>query len=160
MPAEVSAEVETPVAFVPQDLPAATIGVEIPSSILNDIESPSFLHHIDFSPETFVNVPASTVSSPSLSVSTISDLTPTELDEEINHSEEHTATRHDTFYFEDGNVEIVCGDTIFRVHSTVVSFSSPNSETSFLSRHSSTLQLQKDALGSPFQTALKILRSY
>ncbi|KAF9644393.1 hypothetical protein BDM02DRAFT_3263577 [Thelephora ganbajun] len=26
----------------------------------------------------------------------------------------------------DGNVEIVCGDTVFRVHSTIVSFSSPN----------------------------------
>jgi hypothetical protein len=35
------------------------------------------------------------------------------------------ATRHETFYFEDGNVEIVCGGTVFRVHSTIVSFSSP-----------------------------------
>jgi len=32
---------------------------------------------------------------------------------------------HDTFYFEDGNVEIVCEHTLFRVHSTTISFSSP-----------------------------------
>jgi hypothetical protein len=34
-------------------------------------------------------------------------------------------THHETFYFKDGNVEIVCGSTIFRVHSTIISFSSP-----------------------------------
>jgi hypothetical protein len=35
-------------------------------------------------------------------------------------------TRHETFYFEDGNVEIVSGGTIFRIHSTIVSFLSQN----------------------------------
>ena len=39
-------------------------------------------------------------------------------------SEEWTTIPHETFYFEDGNVEIVCGDTVFRVHSTIISFSS------------------------------------
>ncbi|KAF9646044.1 hypothetical protein BDM02DRAFT_319686 [Thelephora ganbajun] len=125
MAAEVSAEVETPVAFAPQDLPAAMIGIDIPPSILQDIVSPSALHAVESSPETFIDFPAATVSSPTFSISTVSDLTPTELGEEIEHSEELTPTCHDMFYFEDGNVEIVCGDTVFRVHSTVVSFSSP-----------------------------------
>ena len=114
MAAEVPAEVETPVAFVPQDLPAS-IDIDIPSSILHNVESAS---------ETFVNILPTATSSPTLTISTISDLTPTELDEEIEHAEEQAPTRHNTFYFEDGNVEIVCEYTVFRVHSTIISFSS------------------------------------
>ena len=110
-----STEVQTPVAFVPQDLPTAAIGIEIPSSILQEIECASALDDTDSSSQV-------TLSSPALSISTMSDLTPTELGE-IEQGQEQEAS-HDTFYFEDGNVEIVCGDSIFRVHSTVVSFSS------------------------------------
>ena len=120
---EVSAEVKTPVTFVPQDLPAATIGSKIPSSILQDIESSSVFSDGGSSLETFINIPSGTIS-PTLSISTVSDLTPTELGEGVGHGENQKATRHDTLYFEDGNVEIACGDTIFRVHSSVVSFSS------------------------------------
>ena len=103
MTAEVPAEVETPVAFVPQDLP--TTGIDTPF-------------------EPFFDIPTTAGSSPTLTISTVSDLTPTELGEDIEHSEEQTTTRHDTLYFEDGNVEIVCGDTVFRVHSTIISLSS------------------------------------
>ena len=81
------------------------------------------MHDAEPSSQTFTDVPVSSFSSPTFSISTVSDLTPTEL--EIGHSEEQATTRHDTFYFEDGNVEIVCGDTVFRVHSTTISFSSP-----------------------------------
>ena len=123
MDAGVHAEVETPIAFVPQDLPAAAINIQIPSSILQDIEPPSPLHVMESTFETFINVPAGTTSSPTLSVSTVSDLTPTEFGEE-EHSEEQGTTHHDPFYFEDGNVEIVCGSTLFRVHPTVMSLSS------------------------------------
>jgi len=113
----VTAEVETPIAFTSQDLPTAETDTGIPSSILQGNAWPSS--------ETFVNIPATVASSPTLSISTVSDLTPTELGEEIERSEEQMTPRHDTFYFEDGNVEIVCGDTVFRVHSTIISFSSP-----------------------------------
>jgi len=115
MAAGVPPEVETPIAFV-HHLPATMIDVDIPPSNLHDVES---------SPET-VNVTAGAFYSPTLSISTVSDLTPTELGEEIEHSGERAVARHGTFYFEDGNVEIVCGDTVFRVHPTVVSFSSSN----------------------------------
>ena len=118
------AEVETPVVFVPKDLPADRIDIRLPSSILQDIKPPFGFHDAESSFETFVNVPAGTTSSPTLSISTVSDLTPTEFSEEIEHSEEQTTTRHDTFYFEDGNVEIVCRHILFRVHSTIISFSS------------------------------------
>ena len=119
---EIPAEVETPVAFTPQDLPA-TLNITIPSPILQGTERSPVSHDVEPSPDAFANDRITTVSSPTLSISTISDLTPTEFDEGIG---EGIPTRHETFYLEDGNVEIVCGQTIFRVHSTVVSFSSPN----------------------------------
>lgn len=113
---EASVEVKTPVAFVPQNLPVATMCIENPSSVLQDIEFFPVFHDLDSSLESFINVPSGTVS-PTLSISTVSDLTPSELDEK------QTVGRHDTFYLEDGNVEIACGDTIFRVHSSVISLS-------------------------------------
>jgi len=36
-----------------------------------------------------------------------------------------TVVPHNTFYLEDGNVEVLCGNTLFRVHTTVLSFHSP-----------------------------------
>ena len=115
--AGVPAEIKTPVALVPRDLPIAAIDIDIPSSTLQGIKPPSILCDVESSPETF-DTPATVISSPTLSISTVSDLTPTEL------GEERTTVRHETFYFENGNVEIVCGDTVFRVHSTAISFSS------------------------------------
>ena len=112
--ADISTEVKTPVAFVPQDLPDATVGSDIPPSVLSDGDS---------SLDTFIDIPSGAVS-PTLSISTVSDLTPTELGEEIKPGEKQTIAHHGTFYFEDGNVEIVCGGTIFRVHSTIISFAS------------------------------------
>jgi hypothetical protein len=132
--AEGPAEIETPVAFVPQELPIAAIDIDappltsqtiVPPSILQAIELPSTLRDTESFSEAYVEVPTGTPSSPTLSISTISDLTPSELDEEIGDgSGERTIARHETFYFEDGNVEIVCGHALFRVHSTTVSFSS------------------------------------
>ena len=124
--AKVSVGTKTPVAFVPQDLPVATIVLDIPSSVLQDVALHPIPDDVEFSPETFVEVPTGTPSSPTLSISTVSDLTPTELDEVTGEgSSERMTTRHEIFYFEDGNVEIVSEGTIFRVHSTIVSFSSP-----------------------------------
>ena len=81
---------------------------------------------MEYPPETFVDISSTAVSSPTLSISTVSDLTPTELGEDIEDGDgERVTTPHDTFYFEDGNVEVVCGHILFRVHSTTVSFSSP-----------------------------------
>ena len=36
-----------------------------------------------------------------------------------------TIAPHDTFYLEDGNVEVLCGNSLFRVHTSVLSFHSP-----------------------------------
>ena len=121
MTTEVPAEVETPVTFASENLPATTI--DVPSSILRSIMSPSILQDAESFSETRVNILATAISSPTLSLSTISDLTPTEFGN-IEDSEEQTIAPHDTFYFEDGDLEIVCGDTIFRVHLTIISFAS------------------------------------
>jgi hypothetical protein len=116
--AEIPAEIETPVAFVPQDLRTAAIDIDIPFSILQGIVPPSVLHDVEPSSESFIDVPTGTISSPTLSISTVSDLTPTELGEDIGEgSGDLLIARHETFYFEDGNVEIAYGGAIFRVHS-------------------------------------------
>ena len=36
-----------------------------------------------------------------------------------------TVAQHNAFYLEDGNVEVLCGNTLFRVHTSVLSFHSP-----------------------------------
>ena len=123
---EIPAEVETPVYFTPQGLPT-TINIDIPSPILHAIETSSVLYDAEHSPDALTDDRVGTVSSPTLSISTISDLAPTEFDEDIGEgSSGRVPTRHETFYLEDGNIEVLCEDTIFRIHSPIVSFSSPN----------------------------------
>ena len=126
MAAEVLAEVETPVAFASQDLPNI-IDIGIPSSILEGIEPPATPHDVESSSDPFTDDRTTAISSPTPSISTESDLTSTELGEDIGEGDgERIPTRHETFYLEDGNVEIVCGHTIFRIHSPILSFSSRN----------------------------------
>ena len=119
-------EVETPVAPAAQDLPLSHIDVDTPSSAFQELEPLPVFHGVGFCADTDTGIRASTVSSPTLSISTMSDLTPTELGEIEEDDGERIPTRHETFYLEDGNVEIVCEHTIFRVHSPIISFSSPN----------------------------------
>ena len=119
------AEVETPISSAPRDLPSIDIGV--PHPVLQDIEYLSVLYDVGFSSSAFTDDRTTTIPSPTLSVSTVSDLTPTELGDDFGEDNgERIPFRHETFYIEDGNVEIVCGHTLFRVHSSVVSFSSPS----------------------------------
>ena len=85
------------------------------------------LHDTEFPLNTFTDYRIPTDSSPTLSISTVSDLTPTELGDDIEEGDgERIPTHHETFYLEDGNVEVMCEYTVFRIHSSVVSFSSLN----------------------------------
>ena len=77
--------------------------------------------------------------SPSISISTLSDFavtdasddgSPTSLtfpDTPANESliGSTAIVSHETFYLEDGNVEVLCGNTLFRVHTTILFFHSP-----------------------------------
>jgi len=74
-------------------------------------------------PETDT-VPESLVHSPSISISTLSDFTIADTSDDIP-TDPTTITPHDTFYFEDGNVEVLCGNTLFRIHTSILSFHSP-----------------------------------
>ena len=113
-------EVKTPIPSAPQDLPATNGGVGDPDPL-------SLFQDAGFFSNTFTNTQTSKMSSPTWSISTVSDLTPTELGEDIGEDNaKQIPIRHETFYLEDGNVEIVCGYTIFQIHSPVVSFSSPD----------------------------------
>jgi len=94
----------SPAAFVPRNLPVTPIDI-----------SPSVLQDVVSSSETFIFIQAATASPPTSTISTISNLTPTDLDEDTGVSNERTLTHHEIFYLEDGNVEIVCGQTVFRV---------------------------------------------
>jgi len=95
--AGISPEVKTLMAFTPKD-PSTTINIAIPPP---------------------------TLQLPTLYISTVSDSAPAEFDEGVG-KDERVPIPHETLYLEDGNIEIVCGRTIFRVHSSVISFSSPN----------------------------------
>ena len=76
-------------------------------------------------PETD-SVPASPVTqSPSISVSTLSDFTIADISDDESPIDPTTITPHSTFYLEDGNVEVLCGNTLFRVHTSILSFHSP-----------------------------------
>ena len=77
--------------------------------------------------------------SPSISITTLSDFTiPDASDDEpptdptipdTSDDERPTdpvaATPHETFYLDDGNVEVLCGNRLFRVHISTLSFHSP-----------------------------------
>jgi len=61
--------------------------------------------------------------SPSISIATLSDFTIADTYE--SPIDPIAITPHDMFYLEDGNIEVLCGNTLFRVHTSVLSFHSP-----------------------------------
>ena len=86
------------------------------------------------------SIPASPVThSPSTSVSTFSDFTVADASDDESSADpvipdtsgdqlpadSTVAAPHETFYLEDGNVEVSCGSTLFRVHTSILYFRSP-----------------------------------
>ena len=63
--------------------------------------------------------------SPSTSVSTLSEFTIADGLDDEPMVEPETTMLHDMFYLDDGSIEIICGATIFRVHTSTLSFHSP-----------------------------------
>ena len=63
--------------------------------------------------------------SPSISIATLSDFTTADISDDEPPIDPTAITPHETFNFEDGNVEVLCGNTLFRVHSTILSLHSP-----------------------------------
>ena len=101
---------------------------------------PSLLQPVS-TPRPDIMVPASPVTqSPSISIATLSDFTiagtsdgepPIDAtiaaasDDEPPIDDPAAAAPHETFYLQDGNVEVLCRNTLFRVHTSIPSFHSP-----------------------------------
>ena len=63
--------------------------------------------------------------SPSISIASLSDFTVADASDDESPIDPTAVIPHDTFYIEDGNVEVLCGNTLFRVHAGAMSFHSP-----------------------------------
>ena len=63
--------------------------------------------------------------SPSISIASLSDFTIADASDDEPPIDPMIITPHDTFNFEDGNVEVLCGNTLYRVHTSILSLHSP-----------------------------------
>ena len=130
--------------------------------------------------------------SPSISIATLSDFTIADTSDDESHIDPTSAdasddesrtdpviagtsddgspndptviTPHETFYLEDGNVEVLCGNTLFRVHTTILSFHSPALRRMFTQTNLTTAEspnccprIQSSDMPKDFATLLKII---
>ena len=73
-----------------------------------------------------VIIPESPITlSPSISTATLSDFTIADASDEEPLTDSTATTPDGTFNFKDGNVEVLCGNTLFRVHTSILSLHSP-----------------------------------
>ena len=123
----------TPVA-TSLGLPSRNLELQIPPS------QPPPLEFVT-APEsgTIPTSPVTSVTqSPSISIATLSDFAITDTDDQsiidptvADASDDElsvdltTTAPHETLYFEDGNAEVLCGNSLFRVHTTILSLHSP-----------------------------------
>jgi len=122
----------TPVA-TSLGLPNRDLEPQIPQSPAPESVTASETDTIPESPIT------SAIHSPSISIATLSDFTTADASDDESPVGPTSASAsddeplidptavvpHETFYLEDGNVEVLCGNSLFRIHSTVLSFHSP-----------------------------------
>ena len=80
---------------------------------------PVVIPEADTAPESPV------LQSPSISIATFSDFTVADVFDEEIPLDPTAITPHDNLYFEDGNVEVLCGNTLFRAHTSILSLHSP-----------------------------------
>jgi len=108
-------------------------------------------------PEAYT-IPSSPVTpvihSPSISIATLSDFTIADasddeppIDSSITDTSDDklltdymAVVPHKTFHLEDGNVEVLCGNTLFRVHTSVLSFYSPSLRRMFAQTNLATAE--------------------
>ena len=76
-------------------------------------------------PETDADPTTPLTQSPSVSIATLSDFTFADTSDDESPVDPAAVAIHDTFYLKDGNVEVLCGSTLFRIHTSILSFHSP-----------------------------------
>jgi hypothetical protein len=106
--------------------PAATPVITSLESPSKDLEpqvshSPPLEPVVIPEPTTFPRSPRS----PSISIAIQSDFTISGTSDDETPLDPTDVHPHDTFYLEDGNVEVLCANTLFRVHTSALSFHSP-----------------------------------
>ena len=104
----------TPV-IVPLGLPSGDLEPQIPHPPSKPITTP----------ETKANSESPAPQSPSISITTLSDFTVADTSDDEPLLDPTVITPHDTLYFEDGNVEVLCGNALFCVHTSILSLHSP-----------------------------------
>ena len=71
-------------------------------------------------------IPTSPITkSPFIGITTLFDFVTADPSDDELPIDTTAATPHETFYLDDGNVEVLCGNTLFRVHTSTLSFHSP-----------------------------------
>jgi len=95
-------------------------GASLPHSYSPDLEpQPPPLESVT-TPE-IDTIPVSPVTqSPSIYITTLSDSTITDSSDDESSIDPTAVITHDAFYLEDGNAEVLCDDTLFRVRTSVL----------------------------------------
>ena len=115
-------EVAVPKSQDPAATPVAT-SLGLPGVGEQSQPPPLLLHTPDIPPGW--SPKSSAPPSPSTSITTLSDFATADSPDDEPVLEPETITPHDTFYLEDGSVEVMCGKTLFRIHTSTLSFHSP-----------------------------------
>jgi len=93
-----------------------------------DLESQIAQHpplELETSPGTSTVPESPLAQSPSISIATLFDFTISDISDDEFSTDPAEEVPHEIFYLEDGNVEVLCGNIIFRVHTIILSFHSP-----------------------------------
>ena len=107
----------------PTPTPATILGLSNISTSSRIPQSPSL--ESATVPEAEMISESPVTQSPSISIASLSDFTIADTSDDESPTDPTTTTLHDTFNFEDGNVEVLCGNTLFRVHTSILSLHSP-----------------------------------
>ena len=97
-------------------------------------------------PETEAIPSSPVIQSPPISIATMPDFEVADILDDESPTDPTTVTLHDTLNFEDGNVEVLCGNTLFRVHASILSLHSPGLRQMFAQ---ATLATAKSPNGCP-----------
>jgi hypothetical protein len=101
----------------------ASLGLPSRNLVPQDPQSPPLEPIITPEPGT---IPGSPVpQSPSISIATLSDFTIADTSDDEPPLDPTAIHHHDTFYLEDGNVEVLCDNILFRVQASALAFYSP-----------------------------------
>jgi hypothetical protein len=119
---------------------ATSLGLPSGDSEPQPIPQPIPLEPVTIPEPDAVALASPATHSPSLSIATLSDFTVADTsddespidtaiadvsDDEPPIDDPTARAQHEIFYLQDGNVEVLCGNRLFRVHTSILSFHSP-----------------------------------